>query len=218
MTTNSDQVKDIHDYNVDINNRLIFLHNHTSSIDDSNAGVDHRMVATFIKNIQILDSASNNPILVHMHSVGGYLYDGMAIYDAIATCQSFVTIVAYGQAESMSSIILQAADKRIMMPNAYFMLHYGSTGYSGNYLDVHNYVDFEKNYNEKINQIYTSALYKSKFIKEKYQKPTIQKAYAYLLKQLHRGDWFLSADDAVHHGFADGVLGSKSYPNIGSLL
>ena len=42
----------------------------------------------------------------------------MAIFDAIKICRSHVTILVYGQAESMSSIILQAADKRIMMPNS----------------------------------------------------------------------------------------------------
>ena len=46
-----------------------------------------------------------------MHSVGGNWNDGMAIFDAIELCQSYVTIIVYGQAESMSSIILQAADK-----------------------------------------------------------------------------------------------------------
>ena len=44
----------------------------------------------------------------------------------------------------MSSIVLQAADKRVMMPNSYFMCHFGSSGYSGNYLDVQKAATFEK--------------------------------------------------------------------------
>ena len=27
-------------------------------------------------------------------------------------------------------------------------------------------------------------------------------------------DWILTDDEAVHYGFADGILGSKKYPNI----
>ncbi len=48
-----------------------------------------------------------------MHSVGGSWNDGMAIFDAIQLSKSYVTIISYGQAESMSSVILQAADKRV---------------------------------------------------------------------------------------------------------
>ena len=32
-----------------------------------------------------------------------------------------------------------------------------------------------------------------------------------------KSDWILDADEAVYYGFADGVLGSKKYPNIDSL-
>ena len=66
------------------------------------------------------------------------------IDDAIKICNSYITMVSYGQAESMSSIILQAADKRIMMPNAHFMCHYGSSANAGNYLDTQNWAKFEK--------------------------------------------------------------------------
>jgi ATP-dependent protease ClpP protease subunit len=27
-------------------------------------------------------------------------------------------------------------------------------------------------------------------------------------------DWILTADEAVNYGFADGILGSKRYPNV----
>jgi ATP-dependent protease ClpP protease subunit len=27
-------------------------------------------------------------------------------------------------------------------------------------------------------------------------------------------DWILTADEAVNYGFADGILGSKKYPNV----
>ena len=61
----------------------------------------------------------------------------MAIYDAIQACKSYVTI-GYGQAESMSGIILQAADNRLMSPHSHFMAHFGSTDCSGDYLRLKN--------------------------------------------------------------------------------
>ena len=44
----------------------------------------------------------------------------------------------------MSSIVLQAADTRVMMPNTYFMCHFGSNGCEGSFLDVQNAAKFEK--------------------------------------------------------------------------
>lgn len=217
MTIN-DYIKDIHDYNIDINSRSIFLNNYPSIVDDNNAGVDHKMVSNFIKNLRILDSTNNSPILIHMHSIGGYLYDGFAIYDAIVACKSYVTIIVYGQAESTSSIILQAADLRIMMPSAYFMLHFGSTSYSANYLDVLKYTEFEKKFTNKMIEIYSNCIEKSKFFKETFASQTSKRARSYLLKKMHQGDWYLDAEETVYYGFADGVLGSKYYKTMDAFL
>ena len=79
-----------------------------------------------------------------MNSIGGEWSDGMAIYDAISLSKCYVTIIVYGQAESMSSIILQAADEKIITPNSYFMIHYGSSDASGDYLNVQNLAKYEQ--------------------------------------------------------------------------
>ena len=44
--------------------------------------------ANFYKNIRLLDSISHDPIIVHMHSIGGNWNDGMAIYDSMLVAQS----------------------------------------------------------------------------------------------------------------------------------
>jgi len=134
-------IESIHNQNIDLKQREIYLHGHHGPFEDD-PGVEYRMATTFIKNLRYLDYLKNEPILIHMHSLGGNWGDGMAIYDAITLSRSYVTILAYGQAESMSSIVLQAADQRVMMPNAYFMCHYGSSGNSGSYLDTQNWAKF----------------------------------------------------------------------------
>jgi len=214
---NDDIISDIHNHGIDINNRHIYLHGHTQSVAEQDPGVDYRMASSFIKNIRILDSISNLPVLIHMHSIGGNWADGMAIYDAIYSCKSYVTIVVYGQAESMSSIILQSADKRIMMPNSYFMLHYGSIGYHANYLDAKNAMDFEKRCIETMMDIYTSVFLKSKYYKESIKPQTERKAKAFLNRKLKEGDWYLNANEAVYYGFADGVLTTRNYKSIDTL-
>jgi len=217
MTNYNDLVKDIHDYSVDIINRHIFLNNYPSAIDDGNPGVEHKMANTFIKNIRILDSINNDQIIIHMHSIGGNWNDGMAIFDAITNCKSRICIIVYGQAESMSSIILQAADCRIMMPNAYFMCHFGSSGLSGNYLDVQQIAAFEKRIVDRMLNIYAESCAGGKFFTEQIPKPSPGKIKAFLKRKFKDGDWYLDAEECVYYGFADGVFGSKNFKNIASI-
>ena len=212
----SDSLSDVQSYGIDVKNREIYLHGYIANTDDD-PGVDYKMASTFYKNIRLLDSDSNDPILIHMHSIGGNWNDGMAIFDAICLSKSYVTIVTYGQAESMSSVILQAADKRVMMPNAYFMCHFGSSGYSGNYLDVQKGAVFEKKMTEKMLDIYTESCTSGKYFKEQYSEPTQEKVKNFLKRKLKDGDWYLDANESVYYGFADLVLNTRKFSSINSL-
>ena len=211
-----DQVGDIHSYNLDTKQREIFLHGHHGHFEED-PGVEYRMATTFIKNLRFLDSVSNLPILVHMHSIGGEWGDGMAIYDAIQLCKSDVTILTYGQAESMSSVVLQAADVRIMMPHTYLMLHYGSIDCGGDYVNAQKLATFEKSRADTMLDIYAERCVEGKFFNERYKALTYDKAKAFLRRKLQRGDWYLSSHEAVYHGFADGVITSKKYGSIDRL-
>lgn len=216
MQLSVDTISDIHSHGLDVKNREIYLHSYVSNTDED-PGVDYKMAANFYKNIRILDSISKDPIIVHMHSIGGNWNDGMAIFDAIQISGSHVTIVVYGQAESMSSIVLQAADKRVMMPNAYFMCHFGSSGYSGNYLDVQKGAAFEKKATESMLDIYTDAAIEGKYFKEQYTDLTFDKVKNYLKRKLKDGDWYLDANESVFYGFADCVLNTRRCTNIEKL-
>lgn len=200
----SDVVNDIHLHGIDIKNREIFLHNFNAGED--NPGVDYRMAHNFIKNIRILENLSKEPILIHLHSIGGSWNDGIAIFDAIKSCNCYITILVHGQAESMSSVILQAADYRVMMPNSYFMCHYGSTEVVGNHLDVHNYMNHEKSISEKMFEIYAEKCIAGDFFKNKFKQPTIEKIKTFLKNKFKNGDWYLSSTDAIDYGFADSIL------------
>lgn len=212
----SDALSDIQSHGVNLKHREIFLHGYVANTDED-PGVDYKMASTFYKNIRALDNISSDPVLVHMHSVGGNWNDGMAIYDSILLCKSYITIIAYGQAESMSSVILQAADKRVMMPNAYFMCHFGSTGISGNFLDVQKGAAFEKRMTESMIDIYAEECVKGKYFKEHYTEPDLDKVKNYLKRKFKDGDWYLDANEAVYYGFADLVLNTRKNRTIDSL-
>ena len=89
-------------------------------------GTDHVMAERVIKRLHVLDAKQDAPIAILMNNPGGDEYHGLAIYDAILGCKNHVTITAYGHAMSMGSIILQAADERIMSPNARMLIHHGT--------------------------------------------------------------------------------------------
>jgi ATP-dependent protease ClpP protease subunit len=125
----NDFVSDWFDHNIDIDNRTIYMGSLGYSPDGSETGVDHLMTEYFIKGMHLLESRSEHKdILILMNNLGGDWYHGMAIYDSIKNSSCNCTIKVYGHAMSMGSIILQAADHRIMMPNSRFMIHYGYNG------------------------------------------------------------------------------------------
>jgi ATP-dependent protease ClpP protease subunit len=131
----------------------------------------------------------------------------MAIFDAIQMSRSYITIIAYGQASSMSSIILQAADYRYMTPNSHFMCHYGSTDINTDYLSAQNVADYERKTAIAMFEIYAKRCVEGQFFKDKFgKKPSDKQVKNYLIRKLKSGDWYLSADESVYYGFADSVL------------
>jgi len=216
MQLNVDAISDIHSYGLDVKNREIYLHGYVCNADED-PGVEYRMATNFYKNIRLLDTINNDPVIIHMHSIGGNWNDGMAIYDAITLSKSYVTIIAYGQAESMSSIVLQAADKRVMTPSSYFMCHFGSSGYAGNFLDVQKGAAFEKKLTDKMLDIYSEVCAEGKYFKEQYTDVSEEKVKNYLKRKLKDGDWFLDAHESVYYGFSDLVLNTRKFNSINSL-
>jgi ATP-dependent protease ClpP protease subunit len=205
MTT-KDNINELHSFGVDVKNREIYL----TPVGDSDLDVDNKMASIFIKNIRYLDVISPDPIVIHLNSGGGSWNDGMGIYDAIQTCKSKTTILAYSQVESMSSVILQAADRRIMMPNCYMMLHFGSMDYSGHHLDVQNWAKFEKTHiTNYMLDIYTGRAQKGEFFKDKYVGDEIARIKAYFQRKLKEGDWYLTATEALYYGLTDAVMSKR---------
>lgn len=208
------ELANIHNFNLDIKNREIFLHSNIDSEEES--GVDHRSAITFEKNIRYLNLTSNEPILIHMHLPGGDWEDCLGIYDAIKYSKSKTIILAYSKVQSASSIIFQAADARILMPNVNMLIHYGSISIDDEHKAAISSLQWSEKESSKMIDIFVDKWLLSPMAKEKnWKKPLVRK---HIQSQLaNKTDWILTADEAVYYGFADGVLGGKKYPNIDSL-
>lgn len=218
------RISEVHENNLDFTNRTIYLHGNNPIGEGANEepGVDYRMAARFIKNIDMLTSdktkvddgnynisyKGSEPIIIIMSTFGGDWNYGMAIYDAIKACKSHTTIIAYSWARSMSSIILQAADHRVMMPHADFMIHMGDMVYNGNYTAVKSDIEHEVLSENVMLDIYTEKCVEGQFFEE--QGMSVIEVKDYLIEKMAKKvDWWLTAKKAVYCGFADEVYGDN---------
>jgi len=208
---NFNQIDDIHDNNIDIKNREIYLHSSLNAEDEN--GVDFRSAILLHKNLRYLNQISYEPIIIHMHIPGGNWSDCMSIYDTIRLSPSPIGIIVYSRAESSGSIILQAADLRIMMPNSYTLIHYGSTYVDGDHKVAISNLKWSQEEASKMIDIFVSKMESSPMIKEKkWKRPIIKK---HIISQLdNKTDWILDPEESVRYGFADGILGSDEYQYI----
>lgn len=212
MTNVTNRLSNIHEYNIDIDQREIYLHSFIDTGDNEN-GVDYRVAINFEKNMRYLSSVSNEPIIVHMHLPGGVWGDCMGIYDTIKFSKCKTIILAYGSVESASSIILQAADLRILLPNTNVLIHYGSISVDNEHKAALSWVQWSEKETKKMLDIFTDKCYLSKLAKEKlWKKYSVRKYISTQLSQ--KSDWFLDAEEAVYNGFADGILGQSPYTSI----
>jgi ATP-dependent protease ClpP protease subunit len=203
----------IHSYGIDIQNREIYLHSYISDSEEE-GGVDYRCAVTFEKNLRYLNLLSLEPILVHMHLPGGDWQDCLGMYDAIKSSKAKVIILAYSKAESSSSVLLQAADLRILMPNTNVLIHYGSFSVDAEHSKAAaSGIEWNEKECDKMIDVFTDRCMNSSIYKEKNWKRMMAKKH--IVSQLaNKCDWILTSEEALYYGFADGVLGSKKFPNI----
>lgn len=195
---------EMHQRDVNFHTREIYLHRWLEDEDD---GIDHKVAVRFIKNLHLLDRQGRGKIVVHMCLGGGSWEYGMAMYDAMKAAKSPITFIVYSGATSMSGVILQAASRRIMMPNSTFMMHYGNLGFEP--LPSHAATELVK-YNDKACKVMLDIFVERAINGDYFQenKMGIRKVREFIDTNMkRRGDWYLNAHETVYYGLADGVLG-----------
>lgn len=72
---------------------------------------------------KIGEAKNNEPLQFDISSPGGYIYDGLEIFNMIRAYEGPTTTRAIGMAASMASYLLMAGDKKEATSNAIFMIH-----------------------------------------------------------------------------------------------
>lgn len=178
------------EYDIHIDTRTIYMGTVSVTDDHEDTGVDAQLAERTIKSLLVL-GANNKPINIIMNNIGGDWFHGMAIYDAIQACKAHITIKVLGQAMSMGSIILQAADRRLLYPNATIMVHDGYA--SSDLVNPKSLQAWAKNSSRLCANMYKIYAQRS------------GKSMKYWEKKCSN-DYIMTAEQAVAEGLADGIV------------
>jgi ATP-dependent Clp protease protease subunit len=126
-TTHGERGYDI--YSLLLRERIVFL---GSAVDDDVANV---IVA------QLLYLEREDPskdIQLYIHSPGGSVTAGLAIYDTMQIIRADVSTICVGMAASMGAVLLAAGahGKRYALPNSTVMIHQAAGGFEGTASDI----------------------------------------------------------------------------------
>lgn len=166
-----------------LKDRIIFL---GTGINDTVANI---VIA------QMLFLENENPkkdITLYIHSPGGHVTAGLAIYDTMQYIKPDVSTVCVGLAASMGAVLLTAGTKgkRFVLPNAEVMIHQPLGGTRGQASDIRIHADHIIKTKDRLNGILAS--HSGQDIK-KVEKDTDR-------------DNFMSAEEAVKYGLVDKII------------
>lgn len=144
---------------------------------------------------QILYLAREDPereIRLYIHSPGGGIYAGLAIYDTMQIVQCPIETIAVGSTASMGTVLLAAGTpgRRYALPNATIHIHQPLGGVQGQATEI---------------QIQAEEILRlRKLLNEIMSKHTGQ-SFERIARDTER-DFFMTADQAKEYGIVDEVL------------
>jgi ATP-dependent Clp protease protease subunit len=166
-----------------LKDRIIFI---GTPIDD--------MVANLViaQMIFLEGEDPDRDINLYIHSPGGQVTAGLAIYDTMQFVKPDVATLCMGQAASMGAVLLAAGakGKRSVLPNSRIMIHQPWGGTQGQTTDIEIYTKEMIKMKEQLNRIL--ARHTGKNI-EQIEKDTDR-------------NYFMSADEAKTYGLVDDII------------
>ncbi len=168
-----------------LEDRIIFI---GSVINDSVAN-------TVIAQLLYLQNENKNQdIHIYIHSMGGMVTSGLAIYDTMQLIEPDVSTYVVGQAYSVAAVLLAggAPEKRFSLPHSRVMLHQPWGGMEGTAADISIHADEMVKLEKWINQI----------LADHTDQP---------LDKISRDtdrEFYLSASEARDYGLVDEILSS----------
>jgi ATP-dependent Clp protease protease subunit len=166
-----------------LKDRIIFI---GTPIDD--------MVANLViaQMIFLEGEDPDRDINLYIHSPGGQVTAGLAIYDTMQFVKPDVATLCMGQAASMGAVLLAAGakGKRSVLPNSRIMIHQPWGGTQGQTTDI---------------EIYTKEMIKMKDLLNRILAKHTGKNIEQLEKDTDR-NYFMSADEAKAYGLVDDII------------
>ncbi len=169
-----------------LKDRIIFL---GTAINDSVAN-------TVIAQMLFLESENaTKDITLYIHSPGGHVTAGLAVYDTMQHIKPDVSTVCVGMAASMGAILLAggAKGKRFALPNAEVMIHQPLGGTEGQASDIYIHAQHILKTKDRLNGI-------------------LAKHTGQPLKTIEKDtdrDNFMSAEEALKYGLIDKIITKK---------
>ncbi|HBA7550976.1 TPA: Clp protease ClpP [Escherichia coli] len=144
----------------------------------------------FTEDLKALGDVSH--INLRIHSPGGDVFEGIAIYNLLRNHPADITVYIDGVAASMASVVAMAGDRVVMPENAMMMIHkpWGISG--GNAGDMRDYADLL----DKVETVLIPA----------YARKTGKSAQE-IATMLEDETW-MDGKECLKHGFADELLPS----------
>jgi ATP-dependent Clp protease protease subunit len=169
-----------------LKDRVIFI---GTGIDDGLANA----VTAQLLFLQMEDPKKD--IHMYIHSPGGYVTAGMAIYDTMQYVTCDVATYCIGQAASMGAVLLAAGTKgkRYALPNARIMVHQPLGGAQGQATDISIQAQEILRMKQRLNEMLAHHT---------------GQAFDKIEKDTDR-DFFMSAYEAKEYGIVDEVVKSR---------
>ena len=156
--------------------------------------INQDMATLLISEILYLSAQDpKSPITIYIHSPGGSVHAGLAIYDTMRKVDNEIITIGTGLCASMAAFLLASGDKRYAMENTEIMIHQPLGGSEGQVSDMEITVRRLIYMKDKLNRILAH----------------------HTKKDLHQimldtdRDYFLSAEEAKDYGIIDEVLHSS---------
>ncbi len=144
---------------------------------------------------QLLFMEAEDPekdVNVYIHSPGGLVTAGLAIYDTMQYIKPAIATICVGQAASMGSLLLAAGTKgkRYALPNARVMIHQPSGGFQGQATDISIQAEEIIKIRKRLDEILA-----------KHTGQPVDKVHSDSER-----DYFMSAEEAKAYGLVDEVI------------
>ena len=149
-------------------------------------GVTAKQFISDIKDLKDL------PINLRINSLGGDVFDGMAMYNVIKRREAKTTVYIEGIAASIATIIALGADEVVMAENSLFMIHNAWGGTMGDAKDMRKSAETLEKISTELTEIYMKKTGLS---------------YDVVSNMMDEETW-LNAEEAYELGFVDTISDS----------